>query len=802
MTELAQALFGASRMEEGSSQSTEHIKAHAISDSVDGHVSVTFGDVIGDTTDITIPTTDNVRAGDEVIVSITGGVGKNPIIIGSVGSGDRISGEVARAQAEADKAALAAAEAQKDAQTAKSAAESATADAATAKAQAENATADAATAKAQAANATADAQAARTQAEAAKSAADVAQSVADAAKTSAATAKGAADSATQDARAAGMAAATAQAAAEAAQADIDESKKYFYHDKLGAHVLASDGSNKRADITSAGFSVVDVSTGSEVVSAKDSGFKFSSNTDIDFDANAEKIGVSAHGKNIFSVSYGDGKPVLTMTEVSAFDGYLNFYAFEIGGSYTQWNYELHRIGNNIYSLKNPRTKRNGSSDFETQNTSIFSKSATLSVRHGSSPVPSNEGIDYSNSDVVVINDGSFIYFGSVTPTDTGNNHIECFMTNWGEYEVSPYHFLPNGMDGSSDRPIEFILSQDKPITNAENLEEVAAHSISVKGGGFYTNSSFDFDNEVTFSREVTFEDDITLVGKGGVLESTPRIKGSAAFDGYLSAQGISAYSARIGNSNKTATTTTDKLEVNDTADIAGNATIKGSLTAGSVTAGSITTTGAVNAGTVTTGDLTVNNAESSNFFGKVKEWVQSFVATKSVKNNASGGSSIYSKPNYAQNTGIALYAIAEDKSETCLMVNTDGSVTTHYKEPNGDLVAKRVIGRPNYTSKGDVVRIDNLTGNKKYKGRITLPEKGFWIVKWKGFISVSGAIMVGANENAWGSSTHVTQAGLIPVSMDIGIVNGNTCGYRIDCYPQNATTKYVVWLQYEAFRIC
>ena len=136
------------------------------------------------------------------------------------------------AQQKAEEATASAAEAKTAADTAKEKAEAATTDAATAKQKAEEATSSAA----------------------------LAQQKAESATEAAETAHSAAQSATSDAYTAGKAAATAQAAAEAAQGDIDEQKKYFYHDKLGVHVLDAAGGKFRTDVKSSGLYIVDAST--------------------------------------------------------------------------------------------------------------------------------------------------------------------------------------------------------------------------------------------------------------------------------------------------------------------------------------------------------------------------------------------------------------------------------------------------------------------------------------------------------------------------------------------------------------
>lgn len=161
--------------------------------------------------------------------------------------------------------------AQESADIAQQKAEEATASAALAQQKAEEATASAAeaktaadTAKEKAEAATTDAATAKQKAEEATSSAALTQQKAESATTAAGVAHTAAESATSDARAAGIAAATAQAAAEAAQGDIDEQKKYFYYDKLGAHVLGAAGGAYRTDIKSDGVQIVQTTTGTPI----------------------------------------------------------------------------------------------------------------------------------------------------------------------------------------------------------------------------------------------------------------------------------------------------------------------------------------------------------------------------------------------------------------------------------------------------------------------------------------------------------------------------------------------------------
>lgn len=163
--------------------------------------------------------------------------------------------------------------AQESADIAQQKAEEATASAALAQQKAEEATASAAeaktaadTAREKAEAATADAATAKQKAEEATSSAALAQQKAEAATAAAETAHSAAQSATSDARTAGIAAATAQAAAEAAQGDIDDQKKYFYHDKLGAHVLDSAGGSYRTDVKADGMQIVQTATETPIAS--------------------------------------------------------------------------------------------------------------------------------------------------------------------------------------------------------------------------------------------------------------------------------------------------------------------------------------------------------------------------------------------------------------------------------------------------------------------------------------------------------------------------------------------------------
>lgn len=203
--------------------------------------------------------------------------------------------------------------AQESADIAQQKAEEATASAALAQQKAEEATASAAeaktaadTAREKAEAATTDAATAKQKAEEATSSAALAQQKAESATAAAGAAHAAAESATSDARTAGIAAATAQAAAEAAQGDIDDQKKYFYHDKLGAHVLDSAGGKFRTDVKSTGLYIVDAST------EKTAAFFGANNCGIGGGGDSNNIQISKsgvvarNGQNIFSKFSTDG----------------------------------------------------------------------------------------------------------------------------------------------------------------------------------------------------------------------------------------------------------------------------------------------------------------------------------------------------------------------------------------------------------------------------------------------------------------------------------------------------------------
>lgn len=109
--ELAQKLFGAKRAESNAvltDATTGTIHGTALSDSADGAVLIEVtGDVtVPDEVDIggepyyadagvgiEVPTSESVKAGDEVLVSVYGeGTLRSPVVTASIGSGDRVAG--------------------------------------------------------------------------------------------------------------------------------------------------------------------------------------------------------------------------------------------------------------------------------------------------------------------------------------------------------------------------------------------------------------------------------------------------------------------------------------------------------------------------------------------------------------------------------------------------------------------------------------------------------------------------------------------------------------------------------------
>lgn len=115
--DLAQKLFGAKRAESNAvltDATTGTIHGRALTDSADGSVVVEItGDVTnpdpveidgevyyGDAdTGIEIPTSENVKAGDEVLVSVYGeGTMRSPAVTSAIGSGDRIAADATAAR--------------------------------------------------------------------------------------------------------------------------------------------------------------------------------------------------------------------------------------------------------------------------------------------------------------------------------------------------------------------------------------------------------------------------------------------------------------------------------------------------------------------------------------------------------------------------------------------------------------------------------------------------------------------------------------------------------------------------------
>lgn len=115
--DLAQKLFGAKRAESNAvltDATTGTIHGRALTDSADGSVVVEItGDVTnpdtveiggevyyGDAdTGIEIPTSENVKAGDEVLVSVYGeGTMRSPAVTSAIGSGDRVAADATAAR--------------------------------------------------------------------------------------------------------------------------------------------------------------------------------------------------------------------------------------------------------------------------------------------------------------------------------------------------------------------------------------------------------------------------------------------------------------------------------------------------------------------------------------------------------------------------------------------------------------------------------------------------------------------------------------------------------------------------------
>lgn len=93
--ELASAIFGTKRAEtDPSTLSTAIITGTAVEDSESGMVRIIpDGNVIapdGEDNSIVLPTSPNVKSGDNVIIISTGGTATTPIVAGASGSGDRL----------------------------------------------------------------------------------------------------------------------------------------------------------------------------------------------------------------------------------------------------------------------------------------------------------------------------------------------------------------------------------------------------------------------------------------------------------------------------------------------------------------------------------------------------------------------------------------------------------------------------------------------------------------------------------------------------------------------------------------
>ena len=246
--------------------------------------------------------------------------------------------------------------AQESADIAQQKAEEATASAALAQQKAEEATASAAeaktaadTAREKAEAATTDAATAKQKAEEATSSAALAQQKAESATAAAGAAHTAAESATSDARAAGIAAATAQAAAEAAQGDINDQKKYFYHDKLGAHVLDPAGGKFRTDVRSSGLYIVDTLT------EKTAAFFGANNCGIGGGGDSNNIQISKSGVKINNGVFPIVDISIDKSREKVFSESLSFpgeKAWEVIRAENVWseNYELKEEPTSIISV--------------------------------------------------------------------------------------------------------------------------------------------------------------------------------------------------------------------------------------------------------------------------------------------------------------------------------------------------------------------------------------------------------------------------------------------------------------------
>lgn len=123
---LARAIFNTHRAETetdgvGVMEQTKTIYADAASDSSNGSVRISLsgGVETDDGTDsIEVPTTVDVKEGDSVVVTLTGGTASHPVVTGVVGGGDRTQKAVDTAVNDASKAKSDASSAVKTADTA------------------------------------------------------------------------------------------------------------------------------------------------------------------------------------------------------------------------------------------------------------------------------------------------------------------------------------------------------------------------------------------------------------------------------------------------------------------------------------------------------------------------------------------------------------------------------------------------------------------------------------------------------------------------------------------------------------
>lgn len=110
---LARAIFGTKRAETetdnvGVFEQTKTIYADATSDSSNGSVRVYIPGMmttVDGETDIELPTTTDVKDGDSVIITLTGGTAAHPVVTGVVGGGDRTRIDVDNAVSDASQAA-------------------------------------------------------------------------------------------------------------------------------------------------------------------------------------------------------------------------------------------------------------------------------------------------------------------------------------------------------------------------------------------------------------------------------------------------------------------------------------------------------------------------------------------------------------------------------------------------------------------------------------------------------------------------------------------------------------------------